>query len=221
MPGFPGHSDLEASVTLYRGDDANGLVSPFEFWALLDMSLNIVSDRRFECSMTDAGMVFHQLRERLLHRNVLVVSDLHQLRQLGGVRVGLRPKTSNAELSIGLLCCPNHGARLRELIEIRAERTVVTRETLAAEIDQATERASDLDQPATVIAGAMAKAKLYGLEAPSKNVQMNINATFNQMTDEELRFELASLVNAVRAARGQPLVALPVRKGEEDENEKP
>jgi hypothetical protein len=112
-------------------------------------------------------------------------------------------------------------ARLRQLIEARAERVVVTRETLAAEIDQATERASDLDQPATVIAGAMAKAKLYGLEAPSKNVQMNINATFNQMTDEELRFELASLVNAVRAARGQPLVALPVRKGEEDENEKP
>jgi hypothetical protein len=58
----------------------------------------------------------------------------------------------------------------------------------------------------------MAKAKLFGLEAPSKNVNVNLSGTFNQMTDDELRYELASLVNAVRAAKGQPLVALPARK---------
>jgi hypothetical protein len=68
-------------------------------------------------------------------------------------------------------------ARLRQLIDIRAERTVVTRETLAAQ-----------------------------------NVNVNLSGTFNQMTDDELRYELASLVNAVRAAKGQPLVALPARK---------
>jgi hypothetical protein len=36
------------------------------------------------------------------------------------------------------------------------------------------------------------------------------------MTDDELRFELVSMVNAVRAARGKPLVALPIKKEEEE-----
>jgi hypothetical protein len=46
-------------------------------------------------------------------------------------------------------------------------------------------------------------------------VNVNINATYNQMTDEELRYELASLVNAVRAAKGQPLLELPGPKKDE------
>jgi hypothetical protein len=62
---------------------------------------------------------------------------------------------------------------------------------------------------------AMAKAKLFGLEAPSWNLNVNVNARFNQMTDDELRYELASLVNAVRAAKGQPLVELPGPKKDE------
>lgn len=105
-------------------------------------------------------------------------------------------------------------ARLRELIDARAEKVVVTRESLAAEIDDAAEQASELDQPSVRVQAAMAKAKLFGLEAPSKNVNLNINATYNQMTDDELRFELASMVNAVRAAKGQPLLELPGPKKE-------
>jgi hypothetical protein len=106
-------------------------------------------------------------------------------------------------------------ARLRELIDERAEKVVVTRESLAAEIDDAAEQASELDQPSVRIQAAMAKAKLFGLEAPSKNVNVNLSGTFNQMTDDELRYELASLVNAVRAATDKPLLELPGPKKDE------
>lgn len=100
-------------------------------------------------------------------------------------------------------------SRLIELIEKRAETTVVTRETLAAEIDQAAEIAAGLDQPSVVVQAAMAKAKLYGLEAPSRSVNLNISGTFNALTEDELHFELASMLNEVRAAAGKAPVALP------------
>ena len=100
-------------------------------------------------------------------------------------------------------------ARLRELIEIRAETIIVTRETIAAEIDQAVELAHQLGQPAAAIAGGQAKARLYGVEAPSRSVNLNISGSFNALTEDELGFELASMINEVRAAAGKVPVALP------------
>jgi hypothetical protein len=100
-------------------------------------------------------------------------------------------------------------ARLRELKEALAEKLMVTRETLAAEFDQAIELAHQLGQPSAAIAGIQAKAKLFGLEAPSKSVNVNLSSTFNALTDEELQFELASMFNEVRVAAGKPPIPLP------------
>lgn len=98
---------------------------------------------------------------------------------------------------------------LRSFIDDAAEKTVVTRESLAAEIDQAAEQAADLDQPSVRVQAAMAKAKLYGLEAPSRSVNLNISGTFNQLTDDELSFEVASMINEARGAAGKAPVPLP------------
>lgn len=100
-------------------------------------------------------------------------------------------------------------ARLRELLDFRAETTIVTKESLAAELDQAAEQAALLDQPSVIVQAAMAKAKLFGLEAPSKSLNLNVYANFNGMTEDELQFELASMLNEVRGAAGKQPVALP------------
>lgn len=106
--------------------------------------------------------------------------------------------------------------RLRQLIDERAETIVVTKESIAAELDAASEQAALLDQPSARIAAATAKAKLFGVEAPSKNINLNLSATFNQLTDDELRFEVASMINEARAVKGQPPIALPAKREEKD-----
>jgi hypothetical protein len=95
-----------------------------------------------------------------------------------------------------------------------AERQMNTRETLVAEYDQVIAGAYEAEQFSAATGAIKEKQKLLELDPASKSVNVNINATYNQMTDEELRYELASLVNAVRAARGQPLIVLPAKKGE-------
>jgi hypothetical protein len=105
--------------------------------------------------------------------------------------------------------------RVRELLDHLAESMAVTRESLAAEINQGIVLAHQTDQPAAVISGAMAKAKLFGLEAPSRNLNVNLSGTFNQLTDDELRFEVASMVNELRAMKGQPPLALPAKKDDD------
>jgi hypothetical protein len=107
-------------------------------------------------------------------------------------------------------------ARLRELHEALAETRLVTRETLAAEFDQAIELAHQLGQPSAAIAGIQAKAKLFGLEAPSKNLNVNVSTNFSQMTDEELQFELVSMFNEALALSGKPPLAPPAPPAKED-----
>jgi hypothetical protein len=107
-------------------------------------------------------------------------------------------------------------ARISELLEALAEKKLVTRESLAAEIDQGIVLAHKTEQSASVISGAMAKAKLFGLEAPTRNLNVNLSGTFNQLTDDELRFEVASMINEARAVKGVAPIALPAKKEEKE-----
>ena len=102
--------------------------------------------------------------------------------------------------------------RVRELLEQLAETMAVTRESLAAEINQGIVLAHRTEQPASVISGVMAKAELFGLKAPNRNLNVNLSGTFNQLTDDELRFEVASMVNELRSAKGQQPIPLPAKK---------
>lgn len=105
-------------------------------------------------------------------------------------------------------------ARRRELAEELAERMVVTRETLAAEYDQAIALAHEMGQPAAAATAIAAKQKLMGLDPATKNLNVNVYA-FADRTDDELHFELASMINEVRAAVGKAPVALPEAKKDE------
>jgi hypothetical protein len=100
--------------------------------------------------------------------------------------------------------------RTRELVETLAETMNVTRESLAAELDDAAAQAAELGQTSARVSALQTKAKLFGLEAPSRSVNLNISGTFNGMTDDELQFELASMLNEVRAAAGKVPVTVPV-----------
>jgi predicted RND superfamily exporter protein len=107
-------------------------------------------------------------------------------------------------------------ARLRELIDQLAEKQMITRETLVAEYEQVIALAHEVGQPAAAATAIKEKQRLMELDPASKNINVNINATFNQMTDDELRFEVASMINEARAVKGQPPLALPVKKEEKE-----
>lgn len=107
-------------------------------------------------------------------------------------------------------------ARLRELIEQLAETMVVTRESLASELDDAAAQAEELGQSSARVSALAAKAKLFGLEAPTRNLNVNLSGTFNQLTDDELRFEVASMINEARAVKGIAPIALPAKREEKE-----
>lgn len=111
---------------------------------------------------------------------------------------------------------PQVRARLRELVDQLADKQIITRETLVAEYEQVIALAHELGQPAAAATAIKEKQRLLELDPASRNVNININATFNQMTDDELRFEVASMINEARAVKGQPPLALPVKKEEKD-----
>jgi hypothetical protein len=112
---------------------------------------------------------------------------------------------------------PKVFARVRELNEMLAERMNVTRESLAREYDHIAQAAYADGQFAAAKGAIEAKQSVLGLDTEKKNINVNINATFNQMTDDELRFEVASMVNELRAMKGQPPLALPAKKDGKDE----
>lgn len=111
---------------------------------------------------------------------------------------------------------PKVRARLRELIEGLADKQMITRESLVAEYDQAINLAHELGQAAAAVSGIKEKQRLLELDPASKNVNVNLNASFNQLTDDEMRFEVASMINEARAVKGQPPLALPVNKEEKE-----
>lgn len=129
------------------------------------------------------------------------------------LQAGYKCTVRTAEVeSSKLLKKPEIRNRRRQLLEDLAETLIVTKESLYQEYEQARALAHEQGQAAAAINAIAAKSRLFGLDAP--NVNVNINTAFNQMTEDELRFELASMVNAVRAAKGQPLLELPPKKGE-------
>ena len=102
--------------------------------------------------------------------------------------------------------------RIRELTEKLSERLMVTRESICMEYDQAIALAHAQGQPAAAAGAIASKQRLMGLEPMSKSLSVSISGTFNQLTEDELGFELASMINEVRGAAGKAPVPLPAPK---------
>ncbi|MHB9468732.1 terminase small subunit [Mesorhizobium sp. W050] len=100
-----------------------------------------------------------------------------------------------------LLTKPDIQNRRRHLLEGLAESLMVSKESLCAELEQARALAHEHGQSAAATAASIAKARLLGIEAP-KELNVNLTATVNQMTNSELHFEIAAMINEIRAAKG-------------------
>jgi hypothetical protein len=86
---------------------------------------------------------------------------------------------------------------------------MVTRESLCMEYDQAIALAHAQGQPAAAAGAIASKQKLMGLDPMSKSLSVSISGSFNSLTEDELGFELASMINEVRAAAGKPALPMP------------
>lgn len=116
-----------------------------------------------------------------------------------------------------LLTKPDIQNRRRHLFEGLAERLIVSKESLCAELEQARALAHEHGQAAAATAASIAKARLLGIEAP-KELNVNLTATVNQMTDSELHFEIAAMINEIRASKG--MRPLPGQESEDDNETK-
>lgn len=125
----------------------------------------------------------------------------------------LKSAVGAAVESSKLLKKPDIQDRRRQLLEQMAETLIVSKESLYAEYEAARALAIEQGQAAAAISATAAKARLFGLEAP-KDVNIKLNVTFSQMTDDELRFEVASMINEVRAIKGLAPLELSTRKTE-------
>jgi Terminase small subunit len=105
-------------------------------------------------------------------------------------------------------------ARLRELNQELAEKMGVTRESLAREYDQIAQAAFAAGQFAAAKGAVEAKQGVLGLNPTSKSENVNLHGTFSQLTDEELHYEFASMLNEIRAAKGEPPRELPAKDEE-------
>ncbi|WP_095201271.1 terminase small subunit [Mesorhizobium carmichaelinearum] len=136
------------------------------------------------------------------------------------LRAGYKCSVRTAAVeSSKLLKKPDIQNRRRHLLEGLAESLIITKESLCAELEQARALAHEQGQSAAATAASVAKARLLGIEAP-KEINVNLTATFNQMTDDELRFEVASMINEARAVKGQPPIALPGQANKDDNETK-
>ncbi|ESY85776.1 terminase [Mesorhizobium sp. LNHC220B00] len=114
---------------------------------------------------------------------------------------------------------PDIQNRRRHLLEGLAETLMISKESLCAELEQARALAHEHGQAAAATAASIAKARLLGIEAP-KELNVNLTATVNQMTDSELHFEIAAMINEIRALKGmRPLLA--TQESEDDNETKP
>ncbi len=105
----------------------------------------------------------------------------------------------------------NIRGRLRELIDDLAGTMVVTRESLVAEYDQIISAAHREKQYGAAATALAAKAKITGHDI-QRSVNVNMTGSFSQLTDDEMRFEVASMINEARAVKGVPPIALPATK---------
>ena len=86
---------------------------------------------------------------------------------------------------------------------------MVTRESLCMEFDHVIALAHAERQPGAAASALAAKQKLMGFDPVSKSVSVNLSESFIDLTEDELGFELASMINEVRGAAGKAPVALP------------
>lgn len=76
-----------------------------------------------------------------------------------------------------LLLKPEVAARVMELQNKAAERTIVTVESLTEELNEARELAVRDEDPSELRQNTMAKAKLHGLDVHKVDVKGNVNVT--------------------------------------------
>ena len=93
-----------------------------------------------------------------------------------------------------------------------AQTMIVTRESLAAEYDQVIAGAHREKQYAAAASAIAAKQKLLGFDPAQRNLNVNLTGSFNGLTDDELAFEFASMINEARASAGKAPIALPAPK---------
>ena len=86
---------------------------------------------------------------------------------------------------------------------------IITKETLLAEYEQARALAHELGQASAAIAAVAAKQRLVGLDPMTKTLNVSLSGSFNGLTEDELGFELASMINEVRGAAGNAPIPLP------------
>lgn len=122
-------------------------------------------------------------------------------------------KTTNVRTAMvessKLLRKPDVRTRRRELLDILAETSMVTKESLVAEYDQAIALAHEMGQPAAAATAIAAKQRLTGHDPMTKSLNLSLTGSFSQLTEDELGFEFASMINEVRGAAGKAPVALP------------
>ena len=71
-----------------------------------------------------------------------------------------------------------------------------------AELNQAIALAHKTENASALTSAIQAKAKIMGHDV-QRSVNVNLSGTFNAMTDEELQFELASMLNEVSRCCGE------------------
>lgn len=99
--------------------------------------------------------------------------------------------------------------RIRELVKELADAVIVTRESLAAELDCAIALAHQRGQPATAISAIMAKAKLFGLIGNKRADTNNDLNRYSRMSSDELIYQITSMANEIRSAQRRPLSESP------------
>lgn len=92
--------------------------------------------------------------------------------------------------------------RIRELVKELADAVIVTRESLAAELDCAIALAHQRGQPATAISAIMAKAKLFGLIGNKRADTNNDLNRYSQMSSDVLIYQITSIANEIAPHKG-------------------
>ncbi|BCH33016.1 hypothetical protein MesoLjLc_49460 [Mesorhizobium sp. L-8-10] len=106
------------------------------------------------------------------------------------VEAGFRPNRGNA---CRLKSNESIRARVRELLDASAEKATVTITTIATQLDEDRALAHAKGQASAAVAASMAKARLYGLLVDK--VEATVSHSFSNLSDQELDFEIAALVN--------------------------
>lgn len=90
-------------------------------------------------------------------------------------------------------------ARIAELRKAMAETFEITAESIAAQLDADWVFARACKVPSAAVAATVAKGKLAGLFTEKSSV--HVTHSYQTMTDEELRFEMAALAAEARSIK--------------------